>query len=333
MKTLIKTPILYLFVFLLVLSSCKKEDLMLKENTVDNTKDIINVKSGQSISDNVILYAGQNIIAGEIILNVSNDFLTVTYNTENGFVLEEAHLFVGESLEDMPQTRNGNPKIGLFPYKANELGGISSYVFEIPLDDLGGVDYICGKSVFIAAHAVVHRINEDGSSQYETAWGDGDLLAEQGSWAMYFSYNVVCETDEPRCESAFGYGSSTFIDYGLTDSRWGWVIEVPGAGSFSTPIYAGAAQNDLSKGVLVGELVCSFDGKNLHVEYVMNEGYVMSETQLYASNLIPNTIAFGQFGNAHYFSIASYDEYNLVVTGPRLYLIAHAVVCPKRPKL
>ena len=101
------------------------------------------------------------------------------------WVMSETHLAVAGSFDDIPQTKKGNPKVGRFPYKHEELGGVTTDTYIIPLDDLEPVD----DTLFIAAHAVV----EIPGVREETAWADcGGKYAyfPGGNWATYFTYEV-----------------------------------------------------------------------------------------------------------------------------------------------
>ncbi|MGA1824192.1 MAG: hypothetical protein ACMUIP_05955 [bacterium] len=82
------------------------------------------------------LLAGQTIDAGLVCVEVVGTDLVVTYDTANGWELVETHLWVGDSLADMPQTKQGNPKIGNFPYNSGDITGATSYNVSISLDDL-----------------------------------------------------------------------------------------------------------------------------------------------------------------------------------------------------
>jgi len=105
--------------------------------------------------------------------------LHVTYSNW-GIGMDETHLAVAESLDDIPQTKSGNPKVGQFPYKHEGLGGVLTDPYTIPLDGWGP-----GTELVIAAHAAL--VNG------ETAWADcGGPLAQfpGNSWATYFNYTV-----------------------------------------------------------------------------------------------------------------------------------------------
>jgi hypothetical protein len=293
------------------------------------------------------LYAGQNIDAGTVCVEVfGDDLLLVTYETKDGWELTEAHLWVGDNLADMPQTKNGNPKVGNFPYHSGDITGSTSYEFTIPLTDLGGDDFatsLCDKTFFVAAHAALRKDNGTGGYQTETGWADGDRMVQRGNWATYFEFQFLCDDANGKCETAFAFyepddenrpGNIALRDIVDVETgepitnRWGWQIEVhEGDNVVSKPIYAGAGQNDTSKGTLVGELVYSYDGITLIVSYVMHEGVTLDETHLFVDTEETQTGAPGQFGYSHDLSDASTDTYTITISGNPIYIVAHAVVC------
>ncbi|OFX58675.1 MAG: hypothetical protein A2046_10135 [Bacteroidetes bacterium GWA2_30_7] len=333
MKQMFIIQYLIVIATITIMSSCKKDfmddSLSMKtkiQNPVINNQKSAYVQGATSF----LLYAGQTTVVGIVEISVTNDNLLITYNMSNGNLLDDASLFIGESLSLMPQTPNGAPKIGLFPYKSGSLNGVSSFTFTIPLSVLGGEPYICDKTFYIVAHASVRILNLDGSFSSNGAWAGTDRITQQGSWATYFTFVFACQEDiiaEKTCETAFAFGQNTFIDFDLTDSRWGWVYTISDTGFYETPLYAGAGRNDISKGTLVGTLEMNFDGTTLTVSYNMLSGFEMDETQLFASSSLPTTIAPGQFGNMHDLFEASSDEYILQVSGDNIYIIAHAEVC------
>ena len=125
---------------------------------------------------NTALYAGrdQNVVGNVFVLK-SSHFLLVEYSTDSGWTINETHLAVATSLEDIPQTKKGNPKIGKFPYKEdNHPEGTDSYTYTIDLYDyIPGGDW-SGKTLYLAAHAVVYHPDYG----EETAWAD--------TWGQYF---------------------------------------------------------------------------------------------------------------------------------------------------
>lgn len=337
-KFLLNLILVGLFSF--IISSCEKRELFSTSeiqngskftNNSNETRTNLNNLKSISLTDgsaSVNLIAGQNILAGSIDVEINQNELLVTYNTTNGFYLEEVHLWIGDDLSEMPQTGNGNPRVGLFPYKEEALNGATYYQFVLPLSEFGGEAEICNNTLHFAAHAALAKMSEDGSYQYETAWGEGMRLVEKGNWATYFSVHFDCDYNpKTHCETAFAFGSTDFSYAEDGNSRWGWVVTVSEPGEYSTPIYAAAGQNDPNNGFHVGDLVYNYDGSNLTVNYNMYSGFSMSETHLYAGYEMPNKIAPGLFGNTHYLDFVQNDEFNIELGGFPIYIVAHAVVC------
>ncbi len=65
---------------------------------------------------------------------------------------------------------------------------------------------------------------------------------------------------------------------------WGWNNGPLGEGTYEWDIYAGAGQNDLSKGTIVGTLHVTYEGGGVTVTYEMDEGFFLGETHLWVGN-------------------------------------------------
>jgi hypothetical protein len=310
----------------LFISSCQKDESETQQDAVIFDRSVNVLTTDETLV--VDLIAGQTMDAGDLVLSFDDTYLYVTFSTQNSWLLDELHLWVGHSLSEMPKTNTGNPKIGLFPYKVN-LDNEEYYQFMIPLSDYFEGDEYCGSSLFVAAHASVVKYENGILVGSETAWGEGTRITNKGSWGMYFSFTFNCIEVEPEeeCETAFGYGSQTFIDAEI-GNRWGWIITLDSDGNYNVPLYAGAGQNDITKGTHVGNLELNLVGQTLTARYVMFNGYTMSETHLYASSVFPSVTSPGQYGNLHSLAGVSSDEFVIQLSNSRpVYVIAHAVVC------
>jgi len=171
----------------LLFVGCQREDISPNQN---NSISAVPATGSSSTSvsspceQEFELMAGQHINAGNITVTNDDDFIYVTYNTENGWVLNETHLYVGDP-SGIPTNGAGNPTIGLFPYN-DAHNGATSYTLTIPIDP----NLEC---YAVAAHASVSLIDGNGNVvQSETAWSNGDQINNGGSWAMYSEY---CLTD------------------------------------------------------------------------------------------------------------------------------------------
>jgi hypothetical protein len=301
------------------------------------------------------LYAGQTIVAGTVSVEVVGTDLTVTYNTTDGWELTETHLWVGDDLANMPQTRQGNPQIGNFPYQSGDITGATTYTFSVPLSVLNFLCPADNKDYYVAAHAALRKPDGSGGYQTETGWADGDRFVERGMWGTYFTITLTCECTQPpvgsNCETAFAYAGGTnaagddsttcFLNIdedsdGIGDfNRWGWTNGAIGDGSYSWAIYAGAGQCDTSKGTLVGTLSVNYSAGTANVTYTTNSPYSMNETHLYVGNeILPRdvngdyTVAPGQYPTIHEgLNGATTDSYTVTGLSGTVYVVAHGVVC------
>jgi hypothetical protein len=232
-----------------------------------------------------------------VCVTVDNDAnaFVATYETVNGWRVNEVHFAAGKSLTDIPVNNKGQPAPGQFPYVASGLD-TDSFSFTIPLAVIGrdASETSCDRAIaHFAAHAVVSRTRDDGSVQKETGWADGTRFVTRGSWAQYYTLQFECYEDTPvpptgvTCETAFGKvrdGEGTakaFSFDGEVASRWGWTNEIA-AGDFVFDLYAGAAQNDISKGVFVGTVAVKYANGTVAVDYGASLGFYFDETHTYA---------------------------------------------------
>lgn len=138
------------------------------------------------------LIAGQNYDAGRVDVEIVNedgeDYVYITYISENEWVIKLTHLYAGDR-DGIPETKKGNPKPGVFEKKMDYSANIISD-FEVEYKILAEAFEDC---FYIAAHAEVEK--SDGS-QAETAWGEGEGF-EGNSWAMYFEFcKTSCDGDK-----------------------------------------------------------------------------------------------------------------------------------------
>lgn len=191
--------------------------------------------------------------------------------------------------------------------------------------DLDAVKFVCGTVGGFRAHYVTGGGSNKVGTHFSTPV---DLTA-------------ACECPCEATETAFAYDAdlgTCFLDIdGLNANRWGWTIGPLAEGDYTFDIYAGAAQCDLDKGTLVGQLLVSYSGGTATVTYVMDSCRVLKQTHLYVgSDPLPThngepTVAPGQYGNQHGTEAEPIDDetdtYTIEGLSGEIYLIAHAVVC------
>ncbi len=120
------------------------------------------------------LIAGQNETAGLVLVFADDDNVYVRYLLNDGWTLNETHLAVVADFASIPQTKNGNVRIGHFEYGDSFSGLTQDVTYSIPRSELGTLN------LFVAAHAVVERI----SGGRETAWAGPYEFAGK-NWATY----------------------------------------------------------------------------------------------------------------------------------------------------
>jgi hypothetical protein len=147
-------------------------------------------------------------------------------------------------------------------------------------------------------------------------------------------------------ETAWAYGDDDALpnwDY-VNNKFWGWTNGPLGEGTYTWDIYAGAGQNDLDKGEIVGELTVVYAGGIVTVTYQMDPGYYLGETHLWVGDdVLPKvkqgkkevyTNSPGLFPYGHDFGIDKDDPHPTATTWTwsgdgfegDIYVAAHAVV-------
>lgn len=158
----------------------------------------------------VDLIAGKSMDVGDVLVWNDEENLYVRYATD-GWGLVETHLAVATDLEDIPQTKKGNPKVGKFPYKHEDLGGVLEDLYTIPLE------WDAGTTLYIAAHAVVAPIS------VMVIVSDTDVMVTDGSDGS-FPRNAVYawEPFEGKEESYWDSSLDFIFDNG---ADWIWESE------------------------------------------------------------------------------------------------------------
>jgi len=151
----------------------------------------------------VTLWAGQYIDAGSVTISNEADYLSIEIVTGNGWYLTESHAAVARTLETLPQTGSGNPKVGHFDLATEHDPPVTSFTYEISIADYG---YLLGDELVLAVHAAVERMEEgSGVVQEETAWAEGPGFPGS-SWATYLHYTIQeCTLTPPDCTVTVTY--------------------------------------------------------------------------------------------------------------------------------
>lgn len=259
------------------------------------------------------LLGGKTILVGNVTVWNDETNLYVQYNTTGDWYLTEVQLYV----LTVEPTERLNP--GHAPYKGENLDNVTTYTLTVPF----AADWECDMTLYLQAHASVVKIVDGVIVQGETAYG-GDINPDANPWYGNIAYTICCGEEpppEPTCETAYAFGgeyATCFIGNGF--SNWGWTNSLAEEGLYQFPVYAGAGQCDLEKGMLVGTVDLDYTGGTVTANLTLLEGFEATETHLYAGQgMFPlfkgnPTVAPGKY----------YVEPSL--SGP-IYAIFHAVVC------
>lgn len=130
-----------------------------------------------------LVYGRKQEKVGDVLITHNWRELIITYDAADGWTITETHVAVGKTLNDIPTTKKGNPKIGHFPYS----GKTGTHVeYRISFSELG-VER--GDTVIVAVHAVV----KGPCGQEETAWADteGEYFPGGSSTALWLSFTII----------------------------------------------------------------------------------------------------------------------------------------------
>ena len=301
--------VISLFLLFLIFASCEPEEQInsLKsvesEITIDKnaqtllepttlTKDEIAENSCGDPKE-TILYAGQHIKVGKVIISNNEEMLFVTYDVnDTKWWLKETHLYVGD-IEKAPFVSSGNPKIGHFPYHGDH-DLRKEVTFTIPLEHLDDC-------FSIISHAVVVMSENGSNTSSETAFGYGKNEFDGNRWGWFLDHCVEsCDDNDDGdnddgsgedededgsnddnddgsdddgsggnnsdCLEGYAYNSVNanaalcFMDEGF--DSWGWTNEIVYSDDYYRlppvtqrfPIYANADECDLQNGSIIGYL-------------------------------------------------------------------------------
>jgi hypothetical protein len=142
-------------------------------------------------STTVTLFGGQTIDTGTVTISNDATSVTVTYTTNDPWVISAVHLAVADSLAGIPQNHNSNPLPGHFPINTTYNPPVTTVTFVIPFT------FTAGETLYIGAQAEVQAPGDQGGSQ--TAWGFGPRFGGH-NWATYIGYTTQsCNACPPHC--------------------------------------------------------------------------------------------------------------------------------------
>ncbi|MFU8843952.1 MAG: hypothetical protein ACNA7V_09125 [Bacteroidales bacterium] len=206
------------------------------------------------------LIAGQNYTVGTVtFVPVNNDQFQVCFQTTlEDWYFTEINFHIADDFAKIPKNPQGSPTIGQFEWKY--LGDPTDYhCFTINYADYPALGLACDMELVFAAHAVVKNIVDGVILDDETAWVDGILFREKGSWATYAYVTIPCEGNGGGdCEEETAFAGDIGVLIGGTGGgSWFYYFQYPDGGTMTYTIFAGQT-------FVVGEL--SFINGNMVIE-------------------------------------------------------------------
>ncbi|MFV8838997.1 thrombospondin type 3 repeat-containing protein [Salinimicrobium soli] len=109
----------------------------------------------------------------------------------------------------------------------------------------------------------------------------------------------------PSCETAYMEGNQPFLgnpELEFNNNKWGWAhLEDDDVEPTITPLWAGAGQNDTSKGYFIGTVtITNANGMDVNVTIDLCDGNTLDKVHIFFSNDKPTSNAPGQYGNTFY---------------------------------
>ncbi|RAL08826.1 uncharacterized protein BO97DRAFT_445866 [Aspergillus homomorphus CBS 101889] len=289
-----------------------------------------------------------------VSLNEAKDAIIVSYPAYEDFTYNTVHVWIGTS---QPTDDNPGTAPGQYPYSSDKTPSICKITGQtatctIPLADLPPLippDTKCGAPYYIVTHA---SISNPTKSETGTGGNPGACIKSTCKpWFTYWKFNFACGcTEEPPpqtkwcdAETAFGKEprSITFdnLQVPQCSNRWGWYSWT--SSSVSGTLWAGAGQNDISKGVDVGQWTATITGTKVTVTYTLTNNppskvWEITQAHVYASCKKPTNCGPGSYTVvAEGLSGTSWTSPEISATGctagDKVYIIAHAAVRQQIP--
>jgi hypothetical protein len=212
---------------------------------------------------------------------------------------------------------NNHPYMCISGYKLNESGyGLPGWNISLYNEtwsklawQLTGPD---GNYSFCGLEAGIYHVNEtlqDGWINISPLSIEVPLECENMTNQNFTNTPKLCYGDETAWAKSEEYSNENW-NY-TTSNNWGWTNGPLSEGNYVFDLWAGAGQNNISKGTLVGMVYVNYTGGCVNVTYVTYPGYYIGETHLWVGYtplpeiwrkgyFVGNTSAPGQFPYGEY---------------------------------
>jgi hypothetical protein len=215
---------------------------------------------------------------------------------------------VGDVCDNCPDDRNANQNNGDGDSLGDVCDNCPAVTNENQADrDNDGIGDVCDSCPDL------HKDRPD---------GDGDCRPD-GEDPCPDDVNNECVVGE-GCETAYMKGDTKLNDLNYKGNNWGWIEHFTdeGNGEYTYKIYAGAGQNDISKGTHVGNAVLTAAGDSYTLVVNYFSGVDVDDLHVYIGDTPPASRAPGQFDNQD-----DSRTYQFTDADGDFWFIVHAGVC------
>lgn len=161
---------------------------------VESTEEIGRAQSGMfedggsCPADERTNWGGQTHDTGSVSIGSDGTNLIVTITGENGWLVDEWHLFAGTG--SPPVNKKGNAAPGQYPYQGDP-DSEGEVQISIPLANLGAG---CDETLNVAVHTVMVKLGDKGKREEQTAWAAWDT-EWSNQWGGWFQHTICCGDD------------------------------------------------------------------------------------------------------------------------------------------
>ena len=244
----------------------------------------------------LMAYRYRNV--GDVIINNSEDFLTVKFKTSEGFSLHRTYLVLMIENQDAdPDTRFfSNYKKIILP--AEHSASTMEYKYEIPMADF---KLASGDCLSLIAFAILNTNGNSNRYRKTFAVAKQESNNTRSIFKRYFVDYCLqeCTANKPvedkpclvTCNYAFGSpsvdvaNSLSFKDLGIDDWDWGYAHEIKDETLLRLPIM----KDDIEGSEIQGQVTVMIENDIAYVYFQMNDGKPMNKTSLYFSNVKPES--------------------------------------------
>lgn len=136
-----------------------------------------------------------------------------------------------------------------------------------------------GASTTFTASYTITQADLDAGSVTNVATADSDETSPVTDEETV----TAVQAPQLKCDTAWAFGNNENRDY-TGSKNWGWNNGPLVPGTYEYPVYAGAGQNDLSKGAYIGDVTVLYENGYVTVTFAPFDGVEIQDTHVWVGN-------------------------------------------------